>query len=285
MKLKNILFLAILAITVTSCETVIELDLPETGALIVVESQITDIDERFEVLITKSQPFNNQNLYTGIENAVVVITSTNGSIDTLIHEQNGLYATPYPSKCMVGESYTLTFTIDGEVYTATEKCKPQIEIDTFMAFFLPDQNGFIEPGFYAFLGSGEWEEPGDFYEWKVYRNDTLIDDFGYILDTDEFRESSYFNMNVDPEDPLANFPQVQPRPFPYTFEADDSVRVEQYNISEVYYEFLIEVTNQLNRQGTPFDPAPANPKSNITNGALGYFSVASKQEVDLLVVE
>lgn len=282
--MNKIVSLIALAFFFASCETVVELDLPESEPLLVVESQITNVSRPFEVQLSLSQPFNDQTPFDPISSAVVVITSTDGTVYQLEHQSSGLYATKTRVQAVVGESYTLSVNYMGKEYTAMEKCRPQIKIDTLLAFFLPDQNGFIEPGFYAFIGSGEWEEPGDYYEWKVYKNDTLLDDFGPLVDSDEFREASFFNLNIDPEDPLANFPEVQPRPFPFTFEVGDTVRVVQYNISQQYYDFLLEVNAQLSRSGTPFDPPPANPRTNITGAeALGFFSVANEQSVEVVV--
>jgi hypothetical protein len=282
--MKRIVWIIALAMGFASCETVVELDLPESDPLLVVESQITNRSRPFEVQLSLTQPFNDQSPFDPVASAEVTITSTDGTVYELEHQGKGLFATQTHVQAMVGESYTLNIKYGGKEYTATERCKPQIQIDTLLAFFLPDQNGFIEPGFYAFIGSGEWEEPGDFYEWKIYKNDTLLDDFGPLVDSDEFREASFFNLNIDPNDPLANFPEVQPRPFPFTFEEGDTVRVVQYNISQEYYDFLLEITAQLSRAGTPFDPPPANPRTNITGAeALGFFSVANEQSIQVVV--
>jgi hypothetical protein len=134
--------------------------------------------------------------------------------------------------------------------------------------------------------ANEWEEAGDYYQWKIYRNDTLLDGFGYLLDEDQYREQGFFNIFVDPNDPLASISQGRlPRPFPFRFEPPDAVYLEQFCINKKYYDFLIELQTQQGRAGTPFDPPPANPISNISNGAYGYFSVVNVVTASTIIVE
>jgi len=63
------------------------------------------------------------------------------------------------------------------------------------------------------------------------------------------------------------------------------VRIEQYAITEQYFYYIFDIEAQLGRSGTPFDPPPANPNNNISNGGLGYFSVVHKEEAKIIVDE
>ena len=68
-------------------------------------------------------------------------------------------------------------------------------------------------------------------------------------------------------------------------EPTDTVRVEQYAINQKYYEFLVDLNAQQSRSGSPFDSPPANLNNNISNGALGYFSVVNMEEARIIVEE
>lgn len=283
-KSTKILAFLFLVIGLTSCEKLIKIDVEGATGKLVVEGEISQELKPWAVRLSQSQAYYNQNSPSEISTAVVSISDNQGNIESLIYDSDGWFISAGPKQCVPGLSYTLTVDYDGSIYEATEKCRNQYPLDTIAAYYLPEENGFIDSGWYAFQKASEWEEPGDYYEWKLYRNDTLLDGFGFIIDTDEFIEQgadAFFNLNIDPVDPLAGFPDVIPRPFPFKLNFKDTFRVEQYCINKEYADYLLEVQNQLNRQGTPFDPPPANPINNITNltnserNALGYFSVVN----------
>lgn len=257
----------------------IQLNVPEGDPFIVIESQISNKKNYWAVKLSYSQPYFDQGTIKHPSRADVTITENTGKIVELAYDSFGVYRSKTVEHCVIGNSYTLRVELDGKVYTASEKCKYQDTFQLLMAFELPDGNLFIEPGWYVFEKAGEVEAPGDYYQWKIYQNDTLRDGFGYILDTDEFRESSFFNLNIDPDDPLKGQSQgILPRPFPFKFEPGDTIVVEQYSISKEYYEFLVELEIQQGRSGTPFDSPPANPNTNIKGGGYGFFSVVNNED-------
>ena len=279
-----LLFLSVLLFS--ACETLIQIETPDTLDNITVESNITTLPLHWEIKLTSSQAYYNQDEPSGLDNALVYISDDLGNTDTLVHHDQGIYLSINPKTAIPGRTYHLTIVHDGVTYEASEYCRFQNPIDTFTAYFLPENNGFIEKGWYAFQQSIEWEEDGDYYEWMIYKNDTLQDQLGFVLDEDQNRDVSFFNMSIDPDDPLAGIDEGNlPRPFPFTFEPGDTIIMDQYCISEGYYNYLIEVQNQLNRGGGPFDPPPANPVSNISNGAYGYFSVRNIVSAQTVIPE
>jgi Domain of unknown function (DUF4249) len=268
----------------TACETIIDLEVPNSEPVLIVESVISNDTNYWDVNLSFSQQYFDQSAKSYIDDAFVTIMDNLGNTDTLTYQDTGRYSTPGIKWCEVGRVYTLTIVYKDKIYTASEMCKFQEEIDFLMSFELPDGNGFIEPGFYVFEKAGESEVEGDYYLWKIYKNDTLEHLFGYLLDTDEFREASFFNLNIDPDDPLKDIDKnILPRPFPINFEIDDVVRVEQYNISKAYFDFLLELQRQVSRSGTPFDPPPVNPRSNIQGGGFGFFSVVNVSKASIVV--
>ncbi len=92
------------------------------------------------------------------------------------------------------------------------------------------------------------------------------------------------NQSIDVNDLLGGIARgIIPRPYPFRVDVGDTIRVEQYNLSPQYYQFIIDLEAQLNRSGSPFDPPPANPNDNISNGGIGYFSVAHFTEARLII--
>ncbi|MFY0643914.1 MAG: DUF4249 domain-containing protein [Bacteroidia bacterium] len=271
---RNILILLIAVFIFSSCEKLIQIETPQSLNSIVVETEITTVKSQWEVSITESQAYYDQSEPKNAISALVTISDDLGNIDTLKYQGFSLFKTDSAKAAVPGRTYFLHIEYDGQEYDAMEYCRFQNDIDTFTAYFLPENNGFIEKGWYAFQKSLESELEGDYYEWMIYKNDTLQDQFGYVLDEDRNRDFSFFNLSIDADDPLAGLDDgILPRPFPFTFDPGDTIIMDQYCFGEGYYNFLIELQNQQNRSGTPFDPPPANPISNISNGAYGYFAV------------
>lgn len=285
--MKNSILIVLILIGLSACESLVQIDTPEGLDNITVEANLTTRTEPWVVKISNSQAYYIQDSVSNVEDALVVISDDQGNSDTLVYvNEKEHYATLGSRFCEPGTTYFLRVEYNGELYEASDYCRFQNPIDTFTAYFLPENNGFIQKGWYAFQQSIESEIEGDYYEWKIFKNDTLQDQFGLILDEDANRDVSFFNMSIDQEDPLAGIDQgILPRPFPFDFLPGDTINMEQYCINKGYYDFLLEVQNQLNRSGTPFDPPPANPNSNISNGAYGFFNVSNLVTAQTVIPE
>ncbi len=288
--MKNTLYnLAVLALTVGlgACEKVVQLDVPEADPIVVVESQISNETEKWLVNLTLTQPYFDQSGIVFVDDAIVTIEDNNNSIDTLVYDADGNYLSKVEKACVIGDVYTLKIEHGSKTYTSTEKCFYQDTIDLVESYYLPERNGFIPVGYYVFEKANEYEPDGDFYLWNIYQNGNILtDSIGYLIDSDEFRETGFFNISIDPDDPLKDIDRgVFPRPFPWNFEKGDSVTVEQMRISEDYYNFISEFSTQQQRSGTPFDPPPFNPTSNISGGAYGFFRVVNVSSKSVIVTE
>lgn len=279
--MKKTIYIILASFAFVACEKIVEVELPDENPRLVIESQITTQKDLWKVRVTSSQAYFNQNDAEAIANAVVSIEGTDGQNVVLSHSDTGMFVSADSLTCSIGESYTLRVDYGGQSYSATEMVKGGFPLDTIASYFLPDNNGFIPAGIYVFIQGTENPEPGDYYLFKAYRNDTLI---STQVDSDEFGSVSYLNENFDSRQILAELALGKtPRPFPFLVEPGDSVRIEQFAITREYYQFIIDLDAQRGRSGTPFDPPPANPNNNISNGGLGYFSVAHKEQGDILI--
>lgn len=286
MKITKLIYFLIALYTFSACEKIVDVDLPSDDPKLVVESQITNKKEVWKVKLSLSQAYFDQKKAENVSTASVNISGTDGSNVDLIYADTGLFVSQDSMQCMIGETYTLTINYNGKTYTASEKLANGFPIDLMLSFFLPSTNGFVESGYYIFIQGKENDYKGDSYFWKFYRNDTLKEDFGLLAENDEFGPVSYLNASIDPDDPLKGLAEnILPRPFGFRVNPGDTILLEQYNLSPKYYQYLFDVQNQLNRSGTPFDPPPANPNNNISNGGLGYFSVAHYTSKQIVVEE
>jgi len=283
MRTKNIFFILTLLFFGASCRSVVDWDLEPAEEKLTIESYISDLNEPWKVHLSRSRNyFDNEDPGAITDaDALVTISDDQGNVDTLVFDSDGIFMSDGVRACVRGRTYTLEVQFEGETYSASELCRDQLEIDTVFYFFQPTRNGFIEPGYYVFELAQEIPTPGDHYQWQIFRNDTLLDDFGYIIDTDELADFSYFNSNIDLENVSLDF---LPRPFPFEFQAGDEVVLEQRSISRNFYDYLIDFSTQYNQAGSPFDAPPANPIGNVI-GALGYFAVFSVERRELKIPE
>lgn len=270
----------------TACEKIVNLEIPSEEPRLVVQSQITNEKDIWRVHLQLSQPYFQQGEATDISAANVTISSSLGDTVNLVYADTGLYVSQDSQQCIVGEEYTLTVEYNGQTYTGSEILPNGFPLDTMAAFFLPSNNGFIESGYYVFIKGQENPYQGDSYLWNFFKNDTMQETFGLLAENDEIGLVSYLNPFIDPDDPLKGLADnILPRPFPFQVEPGDTIRLEQFNVTPRYYDYLFDVQTQLSRSGSPFDPPPANASNNLSNGALGYFSVAHKVEEQIVVEE
>jgi hypothetical protein len=282
----NILYRAILLLGLTACEKIVQLEIPSSDPELVVEGQITNKKDLWKIKLSTSQAYFNQDEVTEVSSATVTIMGSDGSSSTLLHTDTGMYVSTDSLQCVVGVTYTLNINYNGKEYSAAEKMPNGFPIDLIESYYLPEANGFIQEGYYVFIQGKDNDYKGDSYQWKFYRNDTLKDNFGKILENDEFGTVSFLNQNIDPDDPLGGIAQgILPRPFPFILDPGDTIRLEQYNLSPTYYQYILDLSAQLSRSGSPFDPPPTNPINNISNNGLGYFSVAHYTDAEIIIKE
>ena len=279
--MKNLIYLTLFSLVFAACEKIVDVEIPSESPRLVVEGQITNLKELWKVRLTLSQPYFDQEEVDAIADAVVTIKGTDGTDVLLSHTDTGMFVSNDSLQCLVGEEYFLSIIYKGDTYTAKEKLQNAFAIDTLAAFYLPPNDRSFPEGTYIFLQGQSDQANQSFYLFKTYRNDTLKSE---DLDDDEFGSVSLLNSAFDVNDILGEIARGSlPRPILFDVDTDDTIRVEQYAITQQYYQFLIDLGAQQGRSGTPFDPPPANPNNNISNGGLGYFSVAHKEEMELVV--
>jgi len=66
------------------------------------------------------------------------------------------------------------------------------------------------------------------------------------------------------------------------FAAGDTVILDIHSIGVETSNFLVDIQNEIFR-GSPFDEPPANVRTNITGGAIGYFIVSDSRREEVLI--
>ena len=108
---------------------------------------------------------------------------------------------------------------------------------------------------------------------ETMMRNTVIDSMSY----EYFSFASLYNVNIWTQEPAGKGDSYLWNVYINPPLKLDSIRVgvETVNVSQNFFEFVVTALLETEFRGTPFDGPPANIRGNISDGALGYFSVTS----------
>lgn len=254
--MKTILYIALISILFTSCETIIDIDLNSTDSKIVIEGSITNEPGPYTIKITQTTDYFIPSNYPTMQNAIVNISDDEGNIDTLIEIEPGIYQTT-SIQGAIGRTYNLYININNQEYIASSYLPPSTPIDSLAYFespFSPHNTGDGNFRVSCYFHDNENEE--NYYRLKLYRNSILSESF-YLLD-----------------DQLQNGRDIDFGRLQDGIKLNDTVVVELINIDKDVYDYFNTLSSIVGSGGMS-SSIPANPNSNISNEALGYFGAYS----------
>lgn len=278
MKKINIIYIILSVFVFTSCEDVIDVDLEQGETLLVVDGRITDEQKRHSIRLSTTAPYFDSIQTPIVSGAIVQLSVYNTSnqlisIDTL-EEQigTGIYLTD-DMKGELNYKYALRIEALGEVYTA-ESILPRVpEIDS-LTYEYKEAVGPFEAGYYVYFHGPETPGLGDNYLFRISRNGKEYKRPNQLyFATDELVDGSY----------IGNF-DVTPEPF----DLGDTIKVQNYTMSNDQYQFYLELSTQVNNGGI-FASPPANVRTNIRNihsnrkKAVGYFSANGTRSISVII--
>lgn len=250
-------------LVVTSCQKVIDIDFNSSSPVIIIEGTVTDQPGPYHVKITQSVNYNDPNVFPTITNALVIITDNQGNSDTLVETSPGNYYTK-TLQGVPGRTYTLKITASGKEFVATSTMPLPVVIDSlkitkqttpkgsnnFVSVQITDPTGIAN--YYRFI--------------KVINN---VEQATILIEDDLMQDGNKVLI------PLISSKQTEIK-----LIKDDTLTVLLQSIDvNVFNSFrtLLQLfstgegpTSMLSQSASP-----ANPQTNISNGALGYFSACS----------
>jgi hypothetical protein len=244
------------SLSLFSCEKVIDIEFNASEALIVIEGELTDDPSNPQTItISKTTDFQTTNDQLFVSGAVVLITDDAGNSVFLSETSPGKYQTTTLAG-VPGRTYNLTVTYDGKSYTSSCKMPVKTTLDSLSILKSLGFGGVsrsVVPHFQDPAGKG------NYYRARMYINNEFIESFIY---DDEFLDGNYNTQGL--------------QSFNQEIRKYDTVSVQFMNVDKdvhFYFESL-----EANSSGPGGGVAsPANPKSNIKGGALGYFSAHVSQ--------
>jgi len=279
MKLKSAIILSCLTYLMTGCDVPIELDLDQTPPIVSIEALLTDRPGKQFVRVTMSTDFYNQNDADRVTNATVVLHDDLGSTTVFSpypganKDSAGYYFPPSGYAGQIGRTYTLTIAAAGKTFEATDKLVRVTAIDSLA--YRPNIYAVEDPPsdgktYELLIYAKEPQETKDYYMVKYYRNDSLT----YDGDTDVYVLDDYGvgeNIAGVPSD--------------VWYAIGDKAGLEMYSLSRDGFLFYNDLVIMLNSDGGMFSPPPANPRTNFSGGALGFFQVSAVNSREVVLQE
>ena len=267
-----ILFLITLALASFNCQKVVVIDLNQANPKIVIDANITDQPGPYNIILSKSGNYFEPTLtFPPVSNALVIVSDDLGNIDTL---KESLTAGIYKSSSLIGQSgriYMLNVTSDGNKYAAVSSMPPKVFIDSLYYIKRPNShNG--EPGYDIFITFKDPPELGNYYRLNVHAGTLIpsdsIDGRRYRLYSDKLTNGSEMTERVRAGRLIA---------------AGDTISVDLLAIDKSTYDYFNTLRDILSSDGAATSLAPANPNTNLSNGALGYFSAYTMDRKSIIL--
>lgn len=253
----------------SACEKTVTLDLKQTPSRVVIEGMLTDDVAYQYVKVSRTADFYSSAQSPRIADATVQVQDDAGHLYNFVHnprshaDSAGYYLPETPFAGEVGRTYTLTVVVEGVSYTATDKLLRIVNIDKLEVKVDDDEKADPkdEGRFYQLLlFVKEPQDTRDYYMFKCIRNGKVE----YANNTDIY----YADDELVGED-------IDGIPLPVYYAQGDEAGVEVYSLSRDAFVFYRDLQKLLNNDGGLFGTPPADPRTNLSNGALGFFQVSA----------
>lgn len=251
----------VMMIVFSSCQKVIDVDIKNAEKKYVVEAVITDQLDSSKVLISTTKNVSENNEFPGIGGATVTVTDDAGIVTTFTEDSTGYYYA-HSFKGAIGKTYTLRVIANGETFTASSAMPPRVNMDTL---FISDELLFGEA---RKLANTTYQDPsgkGNCYRYVQYINGKKENTI--FTNNDDYTDGKYVEAKLwyladdDEED--------------QKIKSGDTIRLDLFCIDPAVYKYWFSLNQSAT--GNSQSASPANAVTNITGGALGYFSAHTVQ--------
>lgn len=241
------------------CEELIEVDLNAGDPKVVIVADLSDEGGTQEIRVTRTVNFDEDRSFDPINDAFVILRSGSGQFYAFEQQQNGRY-THSRLPLEVGETYSLEVIVGDQHYTAQTVVEQYVEIDSLG---LTKENIFNESYYFVNLKFQDPQERPNYYRYTVSLNGAP-----YVFSSvfsDKFNNGKQVTHQIGAPDDT----ELKP---------GDEMRIRRATIAKDVHQYWSEY-----QATNPGSAAPGNPSSNISNGALGYFSASSVREYTVIV--
>lgn len=241
-----------------SCEEVIHVDLNAADRRYVIEAELTNIAVEQTIRVSQTVPFDSSIPSQPVDEAHVEVVSSGGRVYRFDAMGEGYYRNDslQPREEL---SYMLRVRIGDEEFVATEAMQPFVDVDSLGAL---EEIIFNEKTYSILVKFTDPLEENNYYKYLVSVNQQPLRFLQ--VQNDKYNNGLYVTHQL--------------MDFSKPFELGDSIIVRRQSVSKAVHDYWNEI--QLLNPGSA---APANPKSNISNGAFGYFSISNSKDFGLTI--
>ncbi|MEJ5053955.1 DUF4249 domain-containing protein [Sphingobacterium sp. MYb382] len=258
MTLRAYFFMLISGFIFTSCEEVIDVNLNDSEARTVIEGQLSDLTSVQQIRVSETVSFSTDRNSKPIDKAVVLVRDDKGGFFTFQYTNNGIYE-HRNFKPVAKRTYSLEVRVGEQVFKSTAVMPPYVTVDSIGIL---EQNVFKDTYYFMTFKFHDPKDVSNYYKYDMSINGK------------PFAFASTFNDKFN--DGL--FVTHQVGDFDNDLVQGDSITVRRYCIDKPVYNYWNEY-----QRTNPSNAAPGNPTSNISNNALGYFSVASAKQYGIRI--
>lgn len=281
---KSLLYIILVTFILGSCTEEVEIELDSTFTRLVVFGSITTDTTVHQVDLSKSADYFFNQPAEKVNDAIVELSYGDTSFRlTENPEKPGIYETEPDFYGRVGETYNLTISgvdidEDGEeeIYTAGSYLPEVNSLDSITLKYT--SNSFFS-GWEIQVWTFDPADQRNFYVFKAGLNGRIVTDTltEFVIQNDDFFNGSETNGITSQflDDAIEDQKAVP----------GDIITFEINGITEEYYNFLFQAQTESFGQVPLFSGPPANIGSNISNGALGFFTAYSVERASRIVEE
>lgn len=265
-------FVSIASLALISCEEVIDLDLGKSEPRIVIEGTITTGQGPHKVKINQSVDYGELNEFPPVSGATVTLTNQAGATEFLEEVEEGVYLIQ-TLQGKNGETYHMEVNHGSDTYQASSNLPVTTIPLQSLEYVFEEETLFIEEGYYLTAYFADPIEEVNYYRLKIFvngepyyfeRDENLVRDDNFWLINDKFFNGKLMDYE-----------------FPHKLKAGDKVDVELHQVDRATYDYYRTLVDLMGFGGV----APANPLSNWSNGALGYFGAISVTQASIVIEE
>lgn len=251
----------------TSCEEVVQLNLPTAAPKIVIEATINwqkgSSGNLQKIKLTTTTGFYDTKVPVVSGATVVIKNSSNVNFIFTEISGKGEYVcanfTP-----VLNETYTLSVTSKGQTYIASETLK---SVAPIVEIIQNDQGGFTGNNIEIKTYFNDPANESNYYLYNYSYSSQILQN--YYVDEDVFYQGNRF-FSVSLSDKV---------------KKGDKINVTHFGISKSYYNYLsVLLSIASNGGGSPFQSPPATVRGNLVNTTnpenypLGYFSLSESDK-------
>jgi len=259
--MKRMILAGVLAIGLYACQKTVHLNLNNVGPQIVIQGEVTDdTTGPYTVRINRTMAFYSENTFPAVSGASIKIGDNEGHVDSLVESTPGVYTTQ-SLKGKPGNTYTLSVLSQDTLYTAVSTMPQPVKLDSVT---FNHRTGFGKNTIYAVPNFQDPAGVANYYQFVEYLNGVLLNKAIFVFD-DRLSDGRYITRSL--------------RNDSSRLKTGDWLEVRMYCIDKPVFDYFNELDQSTSGGTFNTTASPTNPISNISNGALGYFSAHTIRSV------